>query len=200
MGGWRQAALRLGGLLAVLVVGAGLGLGLTRLALGGQPPFGGVRSGAWRAWPGSGTAGIDPYARAIYARDGRVPLAAATGLVFLARTDDAGAPLSGRCAYAVGGPTPDAQFWTLTPLDGAGLTRAAAGERAGFTSAEVVRDAAGNFSIELAREARPGNWLPLPADEPFQLMLAVYDTPVTAALNAGAAPPALPAIVRRSCR
>lgn len=187
-------------LLATLLAGVALGLWVTRLATGGQPPFGTVRSGPWRAWPGSGTAGADPYVRAIFAREGRIQLAAATGVVFLARVDDGGAALTGRCTYEVGGPTPEAQFWTLTPLTLAGLPRPARAGRTGFTSAEVLRDAGGGFAIALARAARPGNWLPLADEAPFQLMLVFYDTPVTASLNAGGAPPALPAIARRSCR
>lgn len=182
-----------------MLAGTLLGLGATWLALGAQPPFGAVRSGPWTAWPDSGTADADPYARAIFARDGRLPLAGATGLAFLADKDDTGDGLDGRCSYGLSGPTPQAQFWTLTPLDRAGQSRAGAAQRAGFTSAEVVRDASGGFTIVLGRTVQSGNWLPLTGNGPFQLMLTFYDTPLTAALNAGSAPPALPGIAKLSC-
>ncbi len=186
-------------LLVTLLVGIGLGLALTEVAMSGRPPFGAVRSGAWRAWPGIGTADVDPYARAVMARTGAIPLAAAVGVAFLADRDDAGRVLDGRCSYEIAGPTPSAQFWTLTLLDPTGFPLKTGAERSGFTSTEMVRDAKGGFAVQLAPTARPGNWLPLSGGGPFMLLASFYDTPLTAALEAGAAVPILPAIVRQSC-
>ena len=190
---------RLFKLVAILLAGTALGLGATYLAVNRQPVFGSVRSGAWMAWPTSGSADADPYVRAVFARDGRIPLAAAAGLRFLASRDTSGATLEGGCTYVVSGPTPLAQFWTLTLLNELGFAPAGSGQRAGFTSAEVVRGADGGFAVTAAPTAHPGNWLPLPSDGPFVLMLTFYDTPLTTALSGGASAPALPGIVRRSC-
>ncbi len=187
-------------LAAILLAGTALGLGATHLAVGGQPLLGGVRSGAWTAWPTSGSADADPYARAVFAEDGRIPLAAAAGLLFLAESDDVGAPLDGRCIYSIGGPTPQAQFWTLTRLDSSGFVHATPAQRAGFTSAEIVRDAAGDFDVTAAATAHPGNWLPVPAYGDFLLMLTFYDTPLTTALQTGNPATPLPRIVKQSCR
>lgn len=191
--------LRTFALLISIAAGVVLGLAVTAFGLRGDPPFGMVRSGAWTAWPAAGTPGADPYLRALFALDGRLPLAAAAGLRFVARTDDAGAPLVGRCGYEIGGPTPAAQDWTLTVLDPDGRPRRSAEPRAGFTSSEVVRDSNGDVVIALARQARPGNWLPTRGDGPFLLMLSVYDTPLVTALASGSPAPRLPAITPGRC-
>lgn len=181
-----------------LVAGGALGLELTDLASRGQPWFGAVRSAAWTAWPRSGSPDADPYALAAYARSGRLPLAAGTGLRFLAATDDAGVRLEAGCAYVIGGPTPAARFWTLTRLGPDDDASAAAGSRTGYTSAELLRAADGGWTVSLARAARPGNWLPLGGTGPFTLMLSLYDTPLTVALQT-ANPPPLPNITRVAC-
>ena len=73
--------------------------------------------GAWKAWPKTGTADIDPYARAAVARSGELPIGSGDGVAFLARSDEKGRPLDGRCDIAVSGITPAARFWTLTLYD-----------------------------------------------------------------------------------
>ena len=44
----------------------------------------------------------------------RLPLALGDGLTFLAKMDDNGRPLDGRCDVVLSGITPSARFWTLT--------------------------------------------------------------------------------------
>lgn len=186
-------------LLFGIATGVALGLATTAFSLSGDPPFGAVRSGVWTAWPAAGTASADPYLRALFASDGRIPLAAAAGLRFVARIDDAGQPLVGLCSYEIAGPTPDAQDWTVTVLDPDGYPRVSADPRSSFTSTEVVRSSDGGFTIVLARQARPGNWLPTGGNGPFLLMLSVYDTPLVTALTSGGPMPTLPSIAPGRC-
>ena len=187
-------------IVSTLMAGVALGLGATYVAANRPPPFGAVRSGPWRAWPGAGTAEIDPYSRAVFARRGQIPLAASSGLRFLATTDGTGAPLDARCAYAVGGSTATAQFWTLSLLDRRGFVEPNPAGRFGFTSSEIVRDAEGGFVIVIDGPARPGNWLPVTGAGPFQLLLSFYDTPLSTALQTGGTVPGLPSITRGACR
>jgi hypothetical protein len=63
------------GFLVAFAVAAAVGLGATWLALTKGTAFGPLRIGAWTAWPKTGTAEIDPYARAIIARTGELPVA-----------------------------------------------------------------------------------------------------------------------------
>src|SRR5881394_3217711 len=52
------------GFLFAFAVAAAFGLGLTQFALTRGTAFGAITIGAWTAWPKTGTADIDPYARA----------------------------------------------------------------------------------------------------------------------------------------
>jgi len=169
------------GLFLTLFVAAVVGLGTTWFALTQGTAFGAVSLGSWRAWPKTGTAGIDPYARAVIARSGTLPIGSGDGVAFFARADDKGRPLDGRCELVLSGLTPPARFWTLTLYDPSGRVIANAADRYGFTSQEIVRRADGSFDIAVAPRARPGNWLPTGGVERYVLVLRLYDTPVGAA-------------------
>ncbi|MEJ2377508.1 MAG: DUF1214 domain-containing protein [Pseudolabrys sp.] len=186
------------GTLFALVVGALVGLGGTYLALTRGAAFGALRIGAWTAWPRTGTQDADPYARASIARSGRLPIALGDGLTFMAKTDDAGRRLDGRCDVAVSGVTPAARFWTLTLYNPNGELVANALHRYDFTSQEIVRRADGSFVIVVAPRANPGNWLPTSGVERYMLALRFYDTAVGVATKEGREIP-MPSITTRRC-
>jgi hypothetical protein len=186
------------GSLFAFAIAAAIGLGLTWMALTHGTAYGGVTIGAWTAWPKNGTPGIDPYARAIVARSGELPIGSGDGVAFYARTDDSGAPLDGRCDVALTGITPQARFWTLTLYDPEGRLVANSVQRQGFTSQEVLRKSDGSFEITINPRARPGNWLPTGGIERYLLVLRLYDTPVGVATRTGKDAP-MPALTRRSC-
>jgi hypothetical protein len=187
------------GTLFALTIAAAVGLGATWIALTQGTAYGGVTIGAWTAWPKNGTAGIDPYARAMIARTGELPVGSGDGVAFQARADDAGQVLDGRCDVLVSGITPPARFWTLTLYNPEGRLVANSMGRHGFTSQEIIRKADGNFDINIAPRARPGNWLPTGGVEKYQLLLRLYDTPVGMATRSGREAP-MPNISRRGCQ
>jgi hypothetical protein len=175
-----------------------LGLGSAWWAVSGDYRFGKIKAGAWTAAPRVGSRDADPYARALIARNGEIPLAVGEGLMFWANADDAGRSLEARCAYRVGSTTPPARAWTLALYGADGRPVVSELQRGGFTSSEVLRDAEGRFTIAIARDARPGNWLRMPESGRVSLALRLYDTPVAggaAALD----PRSLPAIERLDC-
>ena len=129
------------GFLFSFAVAALFGLGLTQFALTRGTAFGAITIGAWTAWPKTGTAEIDPYARATIARSGELPIGSGDGVAFQARHDDHGLPLDGRCDVALVGTTPQARYWTLTLYDPDGRLVANSVQRQGFTSHEIVRRA-----------------------------------------------------------
>jgi hypothetical protein len=184
--------------LFALLIAAVTGLGSTWFALTRGTAFGAVTIGAWTAWPRTGTAGIDPYARAAQARTGAVPVGAGDGVAFFARVDDAGRPFDGRCDVVIKGTTPAARFWTLTLYSPDGRLVANGAGRYGFTSQEITRQAGGEFEIVVAPRARPGNWLPSGGVERYVLVLRLYDTPVGAATRTGKEAP-MPSITGRVC-
>lgn len=185
-------------LLLTALIGVALGLISVHATVVRDAGFGSAPSGAWQAWLKRGAQDADPYARASISRFGEIPLGPAEGLTFVARHDDSGAALTGRCDYRLAGQPMPARFWSLSLLSEHG-EEAVAGERGGFTSLDVVRSENGAFEIIAAPHARPGNWLPAPESERFVLMMQLYDTTIgtSASAIAGAG---LPKIVRGTCR
>jgi hypothetical protein len=186
------------GLLLALITAAAIGLGSTWAVLSRGLAFGSLSIGAWTAWPKSGTRDIDPYARATIARTGELPVGAGDGVAFLARVDDGGRTLDGRCDVVVTGTTPQARYWTITLYDPQGRLVANSLNRHGFTSQEIVRRSDGSFDIVVAPRARPGNWLPTGGIDSYLLLLRLYDSPVGVATRAAREAP-MPAIAIKSC-
>jgi hypothetical protein len=186
------------GLLLTFAVAASVGLGTTLLALQDGTPFGAFKVGAWTAWPRTGTADIDPYARALIARSGELPMGAGDGIAFVATKDDSGAALDGRCDVAVTGTTPQARFWTLTLYNQEGKLVGNSLNRHGYSSQEIVRKPDGTLDISVAPRARAGNWLPTGGVERYVLVMRLYDSPVSVASRTGRETP-MPSITVRSC-
>jgi hypothetical protein len=186
------------GLFLSLFVAAETGLGTTWFALTQGMAFGAVTLGSWRAWPKTGTVDIDPYARAVLARTGQLPIGSGDGVAFFARADDKGRAFDGRCEISLSGTTPPARFWTLTLYDSEGRPVANAADRYGFTSQEIVRRSDGSFEISVAPRSRPGNWLPTGGVERYVLVWRLYDTPVGAATRTTREAP-MPAITTKAC-
>jgi hypothetical protein len=181
------------GLLLSFAIAAGIGLGSTWYALTQNLSFGALALGAWKAYPRNGTVGIDPYARAAIARNGELPVGLGDGIAFTAGVDDEGRALDGRCDVVVRGITPPARYFTITLYTPSGRLVANSLDRHGFTSQELIRDAAGEFELVASPRARPGNWLPTGGIDSYVLMLRFYDTSLGIATRAGREAP-MPAV------
>jgi hypothetical protein len=186
------------GYLFAFAIAAAVGLGATWLSLSRGVAFGALNIGAWTAFPKTGTPGIDPYARAVIARSGELPIGVGDGVAFYATADDQGKPFDGRCDVDITGITPTARFWTLTLYDREGKLVPNAVNRYGFTSQEILRNGDGSFNIRVGPRARYGNWLPTGGVERYVLVLRFYDTPVGVATRAEREAP-MPAVTLREC-
>ena len=186
------------GFLFCFAVAAAFGLGLTQFALTRGTAFGAITIGAWTAWPKTGTADIDPYARAAIARSGELPIGSGDGVAFFASADDAGRALDGRCTVTISGTTPPARFWTVTLYDLDGRLVPNAVDRYGFTSQEIARRTDGSFEIALSARARAGNWLPTGGIDRYVVVLRLYDTPVGVATRTAKDAP-MPAVAQGTC-
>ncbi len=184
--------------LIALAIATAVGLGLTWTTSTQGLSFGAVTIGPWTAWPRTGTAEIDPYARAAVARSGELPIGSGDGVAFVARSDDNGRPLDGRCDVTISGITPPARFWTLTLYDMQGNLVSNSLQRYGFTSQEIVRSADGAFEIRVAARSRAGNWLPTGGLDRYQLMMRFYDTPIGVSTRSQKDTP-MPAMVTAGC-
>lgn len=185
-------------ILLTLGVAAALGLGATWSTVERGLPVGGLVIGPWRADPGVGGLGANPYQRAALARRGEAPLAYGDGLTFVAATDQEGRPLSLACDYTLTGDMPAARLWTLSAFLPDGRRMANPLGRFAATSAEAVRMADRPASVILSREARAGDWLPLSGEGPFVLRLNLYETAVGTPL--ARSKPTLFTIARGACR
>lgn len=183
-------------LVVAVFVGVLLGLGLTIRSLDLDQR--GTVVGAWRSTPRDGSGEVDPYALAANARAGLMPLGAAEGLTFVARTDDAGDALRSTCDYVLQGPMPAARFWTVSLLDEQGFPVANPADRYGFTSADILRFVGDPAVIRVAPSARSGNWLPVGKAQPYLLMLRLYDTGLSTG-HADLAGAHLPHITKAGC-
>ena len=186
------------GFILAILIAAATGFGVTFLAVERGHGFESISAGVWTAWPKSGTSDADPYSKAVIARTGQIPLSPGEGLLLEATSDDAGAPLNGRCSYRIAGDLPPARLWTLTAYDSKGSFRDNPAHRYSFSSSEIVRDATGRFEINLSPKVQAGNWLPTPGDQRIVLMLRLYDTPLSAG-TARIEARAVPTIGRRGC-
>lgn len=181
-----------------LLAGIALGLGTTAWLLERRIDIVAIHAGPWAAWPRVGTSDIDPYARAIYAKSGQIALAASEGVLLVARQDDDGNPLVGTCTYGITGSLPSSQTWTLEVATPDGMPIDNPAGRYAFTSSELLRRADGNFVIDVAAMARPGNWLPVSRGTPFVLALRLYDSQF-GATAAAFDKKNLPSITQRDC-
>lgn len=180
------------------MLAAVVGLGATWFTLTHGIAFGSLTIGAWTAWPRNGSQDIDPYAHAMIARNGELPIGIGDGVAFYAHSDDTGDRFDGRCTFVVAGQTPQARYWTVTLYDLAGRLVANSIDRHGYTSEEVVRTTDGGFAITVSPFARSGNWLPTGGIERFILVWRLYDTPIGVAATSLKEGP-MPAIARKGC-
>lgn len=179
-----------------LIIGSASGLGLTWVMSARENGFGALNIGAWKAWPRSGTSEADPYARAVFARSGELPIGISEGVAFVAVTDDQGRAIDGRCITRISGKLLPARFWTLTIYDGRGRLIENPAARYGFTSTEVVFGAEGDVEIWLAPRAHGGNWLPTGENERIVAVIRLYDTPTGVARTEAAQ---MPKVIREKC-
>jgi hypothetical protein len=156
--------------------------------------------GPWVAWPEAGRPEADPYTRAHIARNAELPLSSTAEMAFKAKTDSRGARLSSACDYAVVMDEFDPTWWGLAVYDGQGRLIPNAAERHAFNSSTVMREPDGRTVITLARDARPGNWLPSGRSSRVVLVLTVQDAGSASAVHDGAPPRSMPEIVRTGCR
>lgn len=185
-------------LVVVVFIGLGVGGSLSWYSIQTNQGFGALKIGQWTAWPLAGSLEADPYTTAKVAAEGEVPLGAAEGLAFHAREDENGQLLRRECQYQLIGKTPPARFWTLAAHseDGEMLSERPS-ENKSLLSPEILRNADGSFALQVGPKLASGNWLRLTGTGPYQLILRMYDSPITS--TSGIVDPEMPSINRLEC-
>ncbi len=156
--------------------------------------------GPWVMWTNAARIDADPYTRAHFARIGTMVLSTEVAHTYLARTDGDGLKLHSSCDYAVDGRSLEASWWSIAAFDEHGRLIANPTERHAYTSDTLASGSDGRFTVTLARDARPGNWLPTGGAGRLALMLTIFDP---AAQQSGVDAPRpidLPSIRKVQCR
>jgi len=177
-----------------------LGLGTSWYMIDVGTPLTTIRQGPWLGWVSGGRADADPYTRAHFTRLGSLQLSAENLLTYVAYTDSDGRRLHSSCDYSVEGREPGTNWWSITVFNDRGELIANSAQRYAFTSQTIAMRPDGTFTVALARDARPGNWLPTGGAGRLALTLTTIDATAPVLVKSGAAAKPLPAIRRVQCR
>ncbi len=157
--------------------------------------------GPWVAWTSAARIDADPYTRAHYARAGTLPISTDIATTYVARTDSGGVRLHSSCEYRIDGKDTTGRWWSLSVFDSKGRLIPNPAERYAFTSDTIALEPDGSFTVSLARDAQPGNWLPTGGAGRLALVFVVLDSPVRVlATDTTLGDKALPTIRRLGCR
>jgi hypothetical protein len=181
-----------------LAIGGGLGTAWYMVENGSR--FSTYTFGPWTIWSAAGRPDADPYTRAHTLSNAMLPLSSTLEVTYTATADSANARLSSACEYAIVVESFDPAWWSLAAFDAKGGVIANAADRYAFNAETVMREPDGRAVITLARDARPGNWIPLGGAGRITLLLTVQDNRWAAAAQEGTTAKALPEIQRIACR
>ncbi|UUP18903.1 DUF1214 domain-containing protein [Nitratireductor thuwali] len=184
-------------LLVAVAVALGAGAGSVWMMIEEAPAIDALRVGPWTAFPNAGTPQADPYSRARFVREGGIPLGKAEGIAFTATHDTDGRALRRECAYRLSGELPVSRFWTLYAADPTGVPLPPTGRRAPALHSQRILQAPEGIEITASPYPAPGNWLALSGEGSMQLVLTLFDTPVST--SAGIEQISMPGILRTGC-
>lgn len=157
-----------------------------------QPAF-----GPWRQEPDFGGPSPNAYVFALQHMSFRLLSGAEEAVIFKAAADDAGEGLDGTCTYVLRGKAPLARLFTLRAenLDGTALTPAA--PLPSVLHSDLMLFEGGGFVVAASAAAQPGNWLAVPREGAYRLVMTAYDASLAGGLAASGFTP--PSITKQEC-
>ncbi len=158
------------------------------------------RIGPWVKWTMGGRLNSDPYSLIPNDKQAMLVFSATFVSRYEAMFDDSGRRLHSACHYAIEGPAPASDWWSLNVFNSNGGLVPNPSNRHGFNIANVVPRADGTIRIDLAREARPGNWVPTSRAGRLVVVLEIQNRTGDTGVPADQAKRALPSIRRVGCR
>jgi hypothetical protein len=181
----------------VAVLGVLLGLGSAALVLK-NGLGGGVAVGPWQASLTAGSADADMYTRARIALFGLLALDRKETLYYTARTDSAGARLSGSCTYILKGSDLAARWWSVTAYGPDSFLIPNDAGIYSFAKTTVKREADNSYVVRISVDRQEGNWLPVKPGENFDMTARFYNP--DASVYSAPAAAVLPSIEKESCK
>lgn len=193
-----EAALNVG---VFVVVALGFGIWSSWALVEGGSRLTNRVSGSWVLWTNAGRPDADPYTRAHFARLGSLPLSTTAVYTWEARADDEGQKLHSSCEYVLQGEGLVDDWWSLAVFDEKGNQIPNSADRHAYNAGTIALGTDGNYIVTLARDARPGNWLPTGGAGRLVLVLSrPAPRPNATPAEIDAAGRGLPAIRRIACR
>lgn len=95
----------------------------------------------------------------------------------MSRRDDSGERFHSWNDYVISGNVHDirAGYWSITAYGTDLYLVPNKADRYAFNNTIIAADSAGNFRIVLSATEQKGNWLPIPKDAEFNLLLRIYE-------------------------
>lgn len=157
--------------------------------------------GPWVLWTTAARTDADPYTRAHFARLGTLPMSTEVSLAYFATLDSEGRRLHSSCDYTLQGRDLPRHWWSLSIFDDRGRLIANPVDRHTFTTTTIALQPNGSYTVSMARDALPGNWLPTGGAGRLALLFNVVDLGLgTTERDAFDEQTQLPVIKRGACR
>lgn len=131
--------------------------------------------GPWRTRPSAGTRSSNPYVRAFYLNQHRLPVSQFEVVELEARRDDKGEKLSPDCSYELSGVMPRARWWSLFTYAPGKLQPKDAIGKNGLSSQQVVFDDKNHFVVNISPVPKAGNWVMPNRDGDVVVVLRYYN-------------------------
>jgi hypothetical protein len=183
--------------LAILIVGVGLGAGSVIVGMNLVGRASSISSGAWQTNLFAGSEKADPYLRLSTAVRGLLALSQSETIYYGASRDSDGNPLSANCTYRIEGKAPDARWWSVTAYDERGFLFPNV-SRFSYNMNDLTPDSQGVYTIYVSRTPHSGAWLPLGEPSRFSLTLRLYNPGQSVRNGPGTVD--LPRIVLENCK
>jgi len=159
------------------------------------------RIGPWVKWTMGGRVDADPYSQIRYNRQSQLAFSSTFVSRYEARFDSDNRRLHSACHYAIEGPAPASEWWSINVFDARGRLISNPANRYGYNAGTIIPNTDGSIRIDIAREARPGNWIPTTRAGRLVVVLEYQNTTGDAAVsNDDDAARLLPTIKRIDCR
>ncbi len=133
------------------------------------------RYGPWLMWTNAARTDSDPYTRAHFARIGALPMSTEVVETYVARIDSENSRLHSSCDYEIEGRDLPRHWWSVAVFDDGGRLVSNVANRHVFTSDTIALQPNGNYLVTLARDARPGNWLPTGGAGRLAVVFSILD-------------------------
>lgn len=179
------------------VLGLALGLISAQKIIGGHKGLFNKQHGPWVNWPTAGTRSSNPYVRAHFLMQNRLPISQFEVTELETTSDSNGKTLDADCSYEISGPTQKARWWSLYTYSTDASPLKLGAQPQSIASRQIISKRGGQFVVKLSRQPQTGNWITPSTGNDLVLVLRHYNPrqSITNQFNFKG----LPTILRKEC-